>query len=57
MGVGRAGGIGGIVDKNEMGWSESEAGSSLAITTHFTRLTKRGKLARRAKMNGCPEEA
>ena len=35
-------GIGGSGSENEMGWSESEAGSSLAITTHFTRLTKRG---------------
>jgi len=29
VGVGRVGGIGGIVGKNEMGWSESRAGWSL----------------------------
>jgi len=56
MGLARADGIGGRAGENEVGWSESRAGWSLAITTHFTRLVKRRELVRRAKTNGCPEK-
>jgi hypothetical protein len=44
MGLGMVGGIGGKVSENEMEWSESRAGWSLATTTHFTWMVKRREL-------------
>jgi hypothetical protein len=57
MRLGSVGEIGGRGGENKMRCNESEASWSLAITTHLTRLVKRGELVRRAKTNGCPEKA
>jgi hypothetical protein len=67
MGLGRVGGIGGIVGEKKMRWSESRAGGRLAITAYFTAGGGPAKLyegtktytctcARREPGNSCKNE-
>jgi len=44
-----------VLGKSEERWNGVDLGRSLTLTIHFNRRKERGKLARRTKMNHCPE--